>query len=75
MTTESVQITRPVHVVSDGKERVAFELMQLISEQERQKASQMVRDRAYWLTLYEQALKLTSGILAADALKVKANSQ
>ena len=52
-----------VRIVSDAKAQVAFDLMKHISSYHPEE--EKVKDRAYWLTLYRQCYKATSG----DALK------
>lgn len=59
MAKDNVSVSGPIDVVTDSKQRVAFDLMKLIDahspvELERQK-------KDYWLTLYRQCYKAASG--------------
>jgi hypothetical protein len=56
MANESVSISGPIKVTSDAKERVAYELMNIISHCEGGK-----KDREYYLRLYCQCWKATNG--------------
>lgn len=60
MSTENVNITRPVEIQNDAKSRVAYDLLTLIARQEAQSNPER-QSRDYWLTLYSQCLKATSG--------------
>lgn len=60
MSTESVNIVKPVEIQSDAKTRVAYDLLLLIARAENPtEANRQTRD--YWLTLYSQCLKAASG--------------
>jgi hypothetical protein len=54
MSNDSVSVSGPIRVMSDSPERVAFELMHLISSNE-----DVTKDRRYFLTLYTQCYKAT----------------
>jgi hypothetical protein len=60
MANESFSISGPVDVASESKQAIAFELMKHISTCE-QADQEKTRTRAYWLTLYRQCYKATSG--------------
>jgi hypothetical protein len=46
----------------DGNEKVAYDLMKLISEQEADKVAEKTRNpRKYYLELYAQCIKIVSG--------------
>ena len=60
MATESVSIAQPIEVKSDSKSRVAFDLMEHIGRRDNIPDEQK-KSRSYWLTLYVQCLKATSG--------------
>ncbi|HWR79127.1 MAG TPA: hypothetical protein VN303_02895 [Pseudomonas sp.] len=60
MANESISISGPVDVSSDSKQAVAFELMKHISGCENADGEK-TKTRAYWLTLYRQCYKATSG--------------
>ena len=70
MPSDSVQITKPVEVQNDAKERVAFDLMSHIANNESSKTSEQ-KTRAYWLTLYRQCYKATDGDLLQYVLEAK----
>ena len=57
---ENTQIDGSVTVQSNAKERVAFDLMTRITRTDSRVADEK-NDRKYWLTLYSQCLKATSG--------------
>jgi hypothetical protein len=56
MANDSVSVSGPVKVISDAKERVAYDLMTTISHCEGGK-----KDRDYFLTLYSQCWQAASG--------------
>ena len=60
MAKESISISGPVDVSSESKQAIALELMKHISSHEKIDAAQ-IATRAYWLTLYRQCYKATSG--------------
>ena len=55
-------------VVTDSKERVALELMEIIVDREHKSKSEKPDARTYYLTLYSQCLKVVSGETAENAL-------
>ena len=55
-------------VVTDSKERVALELMEIIVDREHKTKSEKPDARTYYLTLYSQCLKVVSGETAENAL-------
>ena len=62
MTTESAKL------VIDSKERVAFDLMLKIATYQ-QVPDQQIKDKKYWLSLYNQCLKATAGNPLESILK------
>lgn len=64
--TEQTSIAGPVNVVSDSRERVAFELMCKIDDYSQLERKQ--KDNKYWLTLYSQCLKAMKGKSPEDIL-------
>lgn len=56
--TDDVRVTGPVAIQSESKSRVAFEMMQWISNYE---DGQETTNRDYWLTLYNQCYKAANG--------------
>jgi len=52
-------------LISDSKQRVAYDLMLQISYNEKDKP----KDRAYWLTLYRQCYKAVSNSSLESILK------
>jgi hypothetical protein len=60
MAKESISISGPVDVSSESKQAIALELMKHISGHE-QADDEKTKTRAYWLTLYRQCYKATSG--------------
>jgi hypothetical protein len=63
MASESVSVSGPVRVHSDSKERVAFDLAQLIASHTRMEFDQ--KNETYWLNLYAKCLRVTKGGLPA----------
>lgn len=59
MADSSVTVSGPVHVQSDAKERVAFDLMMAINSYSTVKADG--KDKAYWLNLYSLCLSTVRG--------------
>lgn len=62
---DQVQVTGPVHLADNSKERVAYELMIRISNSDDTKP----KDEKYWLTLYRKCWKATQGWSLVDSLK------
>lgn len=60
MATESISISGPVDISSESKQAIAFELMKHISNCEKADDDK-TKTRGYWLTLYRQCYKATSG--------------
>lgn len=56
-------------LVTDSRQRVALELMQLIVDREHKSKSEKPDARTYYLTLYSQCLKVVSGETAENALR------
>ena len=56
--SEDIRVTNPVSIQSEAKSRVVFDLMELIAAHESESER---KDRTYWLTLYTQCYKATSG--------------
>lgn len=57
MSDKSLSVDGPVSIIENSKERVAYDLAILITRNEKTDN----KDRKYWLTLYRQCLKATSG--------------
>jgi hypothetical protein len=57
--SDKIDITSPVSIESDSKERVAFDLACKIDYFSSVKSEQ--KDKKYWLTLYRQCYKATKG--------------
>lgn len=57
--TDKIEVQSPVEVKDNSKERVALDLMSAIAANEGK--SQAKDSRKYWLTLYHQCWKATSG--------------
>jgi hypothetical protein len=55
-------------LVSDSKQRVALELMQIIADREPKTKCEKPDARTYYLTLYSQCLKVVSGETVENAL-------
>jgi hypothetical protein len=55
-------------VVTDSKQRVALELMEIIVDREHKTKIEKPDARTYYLTLYSQCLKVVSGETAENAL-------
>ncbi len=68
MSTEAISVSGPIEVKSNSPERVAYELMKLIAIEENA-GDQDKSKREYWLTLYRQCLKATSGYILENILK------
>lgn len=66
--SDDMTISRPVEILNNSKERVAFDLMQIIHSRE-SRAKQEHDDRKYWLILYHQCLNATSGYGLESILK------
>ena len=63
--TDKTQITNPIEIKDNSKERVAFDLMEKIANYERGSGANLVqevvtkqRSREYWLRLYNQCYKV-----------------
>jgi hypothetical protein len=54
-------------VVTDSKQRVTLELMQIIVDSEGKAKYEKPDARTYYLTLYSQCLKVVSGEMAANS--------
>lgn len=65
---EKFEIKQPVEIKDNSKERVAFDLMKAIEYYD-SRADTGRKDRKYWLTLYSQCLKATSGYSLESILK------
>jgi hypothetical protein len=71
--TDSMRITGPVDIKSDSQQRVAFELMTLISSWEPKEKHPKTRE--YFLKLYAQCYSVTIGRTSARALTGEPDSQ
>lgn len=67
MANDTVSINNPVKVVSDSPQRVAYDLMQLISSRE-EKNDEEKQTRAYWLTLFHQCMKAAKGHSSLESI-------
>ena len=65
---DKVSVSSPVEVVDHSPERVALDLMTLISRHETVEHEQR-GDRHYWLTLYRQCWKAVNGHPLESTLK------
>ena len=66
---EDTKITNPVEIKDNSKERVAFDLMNVIASDEYDGSRTEQKNRKYWLSLYCQCLKATSGYPLESILK------
>lgn len=66
--SDDVSVRGPVEIKNNSKEQVAFQLMKTINNYE-SRANQEKNHRNYWLTLYSQCLKATSGYSLESILK------
>lgn len=66
MSSDSVSVSGPVEVESISREAVAFKLMNHISNWE---DTNNKNSRRYWLGLYRQCYKATSGASLESILK------
>lgn len=64
---DRTQITNPIEIKDNSKERVAYDLMEKIASYERSSGASLVqevvlkqRSRAYWLKLYNQSYKVVN---------------
>lgn len=64
---DKIEVTSPVTIESDSKERVALELLKIIDSYSNIKGDQ--KDKKYWLTLYSQCYKATKGHALEGILK------
>ncbi len=71
MPSETTSISGPVSVVSDAKQRVAFDLMKHIGYECNSADQELQRTKDYWLRLYRQCYKATSGMYIETVLKDK----
>jgi hypothetical protein len=58
--TENVHVSGPIDINPDSKSRVAYDLTLLIARHEKMDAEKGSRD--YWLSLYCQCHKATTGL-------------
>ena len=68
--SEKFEIQNPIEIKDNSKERVAFDLANLISSHEKD-ISYEQKDRKYWLTLYYQCLLATSDRSLKSILKAE----
>ena len=62
--SDDITVSRPVEIKEKSVERVAFDLMEKISMAEKtysQDSEKKTNPREYYLKLYNQCLKVTSG--------------
>lgn len=69
MLNEPISISKPVTIISDAKQRVAYDLMLTIGGHcyDADKTEQKTRE--YWLKLYAQCHNATSGLSLKSILK------
>jgi hypothetical protein len=67
---ESVNVSGPIDIRSDSRQRVAYDLMDKISRYEEGRDNDKKR-RDYWLTLYNQCYKAASGSSLQSTLKAE----
>lgn len=60
MSSDTMTISSPISIKDNSKERVALELLQIVTRYESKEDNS--KNRAYWLTLYSQCLQATSGL-------------
>ncbi|HEX5338097.1 MAG TPA: hypothetical protein VFW53_06640 [Gallionella sp.] len=70
MANDNISVSGPITVAQDSHERVAFELMQHIADNEHPSDEQR-RSRTYWLTLYHQCHLASKGMSLEHVLQVK----
>jgi len=65
---DKTEITRPIQIEDNSKERVAFDLMEKIASREygssmspNKPVADEQKSRDYWFKLYSQCLKATQG--------------
>lgn len=61
MPSQDLSISGPVSSASDAKQRVAFDLMNLISSYCHNTDRESQKTKDYWLRLYRQCYKATDG--------------
>lgn len=64
---EKIEVSSPVAIASDSKQRVAFELAVKISDHSGIDYDK--KDKKYWLSLYRQCYKAVSGNSLEHILK------
>lgn len=69
MANEKLAISGPVSVVSDSPSRVAFDLMDKIASRTYDADKEAQKTKDYWLKLYRQCYKATSGFQIESILK------
>lgn len=69
MPNETVKVSGPVSVISDARQRVAFDLMKHIGVQCYNADMRPQGTRDYWLKLYHQCFKATNGDPIEEILK------
>lgn len=67
MADQRIDVTSPVTIESDSKQRVAFNLALKIDDHSGLEFEQ--KDRKYWLTLYRQCHKAVNGQSLEGILK------
>jgi len=61
MSNETLSVSGPVSVVSDAKQRVAFDLMKHIGIECYKTDQEAQKTKDYWLKLYRQCYKAANG--------------
>ena len=67
MADQNMKVTSPINVVSDSKQRVAFDLALKIADHSGLSFEQ--KDKKFWFTLYRQCHKAASGYELEQILK------
>lgn len=69
MAIDNISIYKPVTVVSDAKQRVAYDLMLTIGTNTFTADKEDQKTREYWLKLYSQCYRATEGNYLESILK------
>ena len=67
MADQKVDVTSPISIMSDSKQRVAYDLMNKIDSYSNIKSDQ--KDKKYWFTLYRQCHKAVNNASLEGILK------
>jgi hypothetical protein len=64
---DKIATGNPFEIKDNSKERVAYDLLEKIASYDSREKSEGMK-REYWLTLYHQCLKATSGTYSIDSI-------